>query len=119
MAKAQNPFAPEWYTPAEDQGKENPTRFKVRGLNGAEMGYVQPEMILDTSGPQAMLSGLTGKGLDLTLKHGLLDWENFDNDSGALKFSPHNFSLIPLTLRTELALKIISMSFVSEEEKKT
>jgi len=119
MAKAQNPFAPEWYTPAEDQGKENPTRFKVRGLDGAEMGYVQPEMLLDTDGAQPMLSGLTGKGLEQTLKHGLLDWENFSNDSGPLKFSPHNFRLIDLRLRTELALKIISMSFVSEEEKKT
>lgn len=118
--KALNPFAAEWYTPAEDKESENPTRFKIRGLNGSQVGYVQPEMILGVNDEGTpMLTGLTGKGVDVTLNLGLVDWENFANDFGSVKFSQHNFGLIDVKTRTELALQIIAKSFATAEEKKT
>ena len=115
--KALNPFAPFWYTPEADQGSENPTKFKIRGLNGSEIGYVSPEFVIDDA--QRMVTGMSGKGIDLTLRYGLLDWENFENDNGKVKFSPNNFALIPHLTRVELAMQIIAASYVSDEEKKT
>lgn len=115
--KALNPFAPFWYTPASEQGDEKPTRFKLRGLDGVELGYVSPELQVDDV--QGTVSGITGKGLELALKYGLLDWENFENDQGPVKFSVHNFRLIPYVMRAELAMRIIAASYVQEAEKKT
>jgi hypothetical protein len=113
--RALNPFAPFWYTPVADQGEEHPTRFKIRGLNGTEVGYVGPEFILDNG----TISGLTGKGLEMTLKYGLLDWENFENDSGKIAFNRANFGLIPYEVQAEIAMNIIAASYAKEEAKKT
>lgn len=115
--KAFNPFAPFWYTPREEEGAQNPTRFKLRGLNGTEQGYIGPELRFDEGGRS--LRGLTGKGLEVALQHGLLDWENFANDHGKVVFTPLNFALVPHPLQVELAMQILGASYVQQEEKKT
>lgn len=115
--KALNPFAARWYTPHAEEGQENPTRFKIRGLDGTEQGYVTPELIVDEA--QQMVTGMTGKGLEITLRYGLKDWENFENDKGVVAFSPANFGLIPFEIRVELALQIVAASYVDPAEKKT
>jgi hypothetical protein len=115
--KALNPFAAFWYTPREEQASQNPTRFKLRGLNGTEQGYIGPELMFDESG--RALKGLTGKGLELAFQFGLVDWENFANDAGRVVFSPQNFGLIPSALQVELAMQILGASYLQEEEKKT
>jgi hypothetical protein len=115
--KALNPFAPFWYTPPSEKSQDKPTRFKIRGLNGAEMGYLSPEMLVD--GAQRAVTQLTGKGIDLCLQHGLIDWENFDNDAGPVLCMPSNFGLIPYPTRVHLAWQIIAASYVDETQKKT
>ena len=115
--KALNPFAPFWYTPALEKDAPNPTRFKIRGLDGAEQGYISPELRLDES--SRMVIGMTGRGLELALRYGLVDWENFANDSGPVVCVPPNFPLIDYGTRCELAMKILGASYVSPEEKKT
>lgn len=115
--KALNPFAPFWYTPKSEEGAPNPTKFKIRGMDGAEQGYVATELLLD-EGSRAVI-GFTGKGLELTLRYGLLDWENFANDDGPVACVPSNFALIDYNTRCKLATRILSASYVSPEEKKT
>jgi hypothetical protein len=110
MAKALNPFAPFWYVPREDKDSPNPSKFKLQGLNGEQMGYIAPEFILD---PQSkMIQNLTGKGIETALSFGLLDWENYGNAAGPIAFSHGNFGLMPHGLRGELAFQIIIASHV-------
>lgn len=116
--KALKRMAPFWYKPDSQKDDPSPTRFKIRGLNGTEQGYVQPELVIDTTGK--MVTGMTGKGLELTLGYGLLDWENFtDEDGAAIAFSPINFGRLDIVTRTELAMQILAASYVAPEEKKT
>ncbi len=111
-------MAPFWYTPDGQKDDPNPTKFKVRGLNGNEQGYIQPELKIDET--TKMVSGMSGRGLELTLAYGLLGWENFlDEDGGQVAYSPLNFGRVDLVTRTELAMQILAASFVTPEEKKT
>lgn len=115
--KALNPFAPYWYVPQGEDKEQNPTRFKLQGLNGEQMGYIAPEFILD---PQTKgISALTGKGIEIALNYGLQDWENFSNDGGPVMFSRTNFGLIPHRVRGELAFQVIISSHVPADAKKT
>jgi len=115
--RALNPFAPFWYTPMEEAKLEaaSPTRFKIRGLNGSEIGFVAPEFVIT----EGTITGLSGKGLEMTLRYGLLDWENFENDSGRIAYNRANFGLIPYEVQAELAMQIIAASYPTQEEKKT
>jgi hypothetical protein len=115
--KALNPFAPFWYTPPAEEGAPKPTRFKIRGLDGVEQGYIAPELRFDETG--RMLTGFSGKGLEVALGYGLVDWENFANDAGQVAFSPRNFGLIDFNTRVALAMQIMGASYVQPEEKKT
>ena len=47
---------------------------------------------------------MTGRGLELTLSYGLLDWQNFANDKGPVAFVAQNFNLIDHATRVELAI---------------
>ena len=113
--KALNPFAPFWYTPRAEASAEKPTRFKLCGLDGSQQGYIQPEYIIG----DRMVTGLTGKGLDLALSYGLKDWEHFENAQGPVACVPANFGLIDIVTRIELAMQIIAASYPTPEEKKT
>lgn len=113
--KAINPMEPEWYTPQSEEGQENPTRFRLRGMDGDAMGYIAPEFVIDDHG---RVKNLTGKGIALALNYGLVDWENLSNDKGQVKFNRSNFRLLPYDLRAELASQIIILSAPSEDERK-
>lgn len=113
--KALNPMAAFWYTPRGEEGAERPTRFKIRGLDGTQQGYVYPELKIDGK----MVIGMTGKGLELTLEYGLVDWENFANDQGPVPFTRQNLGMIDYAVRAELAMQIIAAGHVKPEEKKT
>lgn len=115
--KTINPIAPEWYTPRSEEGADCPARFRIRGLNGSEMGYVMPELIVDEA--NQLVTGATGKGLDMILRYGLKDWEHVEGEGGGVAYAPSNFALLPHEVRVELALQIIVRSFVSPAEKKT
>lgn len=115
--KALDPLAPFWYTPRAEKDSERATRFKIKGLDGAQHNYVMPEIILDEE--KRYVTGLTGKGIDMVFKWGLIDWENLDNSQGPLAFSPRNFHLIDPVTRAELGMQILLASLLKEEEKKT
>jgi hypothetical protein len=114
--KVLNPFAPDWYTPKDEQTAPSPARFKLRGLDGNQLGYVAPEMRVDERG---QIAGMSGKGIELALAYGLVDWEGIENDRGPVAFAPANFALLPFDLRTELAMQVLIRSVPSEAEKKT
>jgi hypothetical protein len=119
--KALNPMAPFWFTPDSEERTEaeesKRTKFKIRGLDGEQLGFIQPELRFTEDGRS--LVGMSGKGVVLALQFGLLDWENVANDQGPVAFSPANFRLLPMSARDSLALKILVASYVQEPEKKT
>jgi hypothetical protein len=115
--KAMNPLASFWYTPRAEEGAPNPTRFKIRGLNGTEQGYIVPELTLDPMG--RIVAGMSGRGIEMALAYGLTDWENLVNGKGTVAFGAGNFGLLDYAMRVELAMKILAASYVEAEEKKT
>lgn len=113
--KALNPFAPFWHTPPGQENEPDPTRFKICGLDGEQIGDIASEMRVDAQG---RFAGYTGRGVALILSGGLKDWENFSNDAGPVAFGAHNFRLIPYPVRTGLALEIVAASHVPEDARK-
>ncbi len=102
-----------WYTPA-DQDDNDPTRFKVRPLDGEQYG--------DVADYVALINGevrITSKGVSVCLKHALIDWDNFNTSDGPVGFSAHAQRLIPYSTRAELATHIFVTSGLTDEQKKT
>lgn len=113
--KALNPFEASWWTPPSQKDDPNPTRFKLKGLDGTQNGYVAPELQIDEHG---RVRGISGKGIELALTYGLIDWENFENDKGPVKFNRANFGLIPYDLRVDIALEVLVRSAPDEDARK-
>lgn len=102
-------IAPSWYTPEAERGSNNPTRFKLRPLTPPEM-----ESVFEQVGDGF---GVPPKNYSTVLKLGITDWETFDDENGkALKCSPVNHQRIPAAIRFELAVEILGMSQMDEEE---
>ncbi len=114
--KALNPFEPDWYKPAVENGAEHPTRFKLKGLNGTQMNYISPELTVEPL--TGKVTGISGKGIELALGFGLVDWENFDNDKGPVRFNRANFANIPSDLQAELVVEILRRSQPDEAARK-
>lgn len=103
-------ITPEWFTPKSEEDSENPTRFRIKPLNSEQLDYVMEGAAMGQNGDVVDISA---RGKTYALRHGLLEWENFD-----CKFSHANFSKLPWPVRTEIAWKIVEISFMPEEAAK-
>ena len=107
-------LVPQWYTPFSEKDETTPARFKVRGLTGAQMeegyfGCITTDRELQ----------LTPSGRRFILECGVLDWENVnDENDRPLAFSKYNIDFLPMVLRRELVLQILSDSRLEEEDTK-
>lgn len=108
--KAREDFTPDWFTPKSQVDTEDPARFKIKPLNSEQLDFA-----LDgaTYGSEGELIDLSPRGKTAALKHGLVEWENFD-----VRFSPANFNQLPWKERQEIALQIIMASVLSGEQVK-
>ena len=103
------------YVTEGDRGSDEPTSFSLKPLNG--MQYMEVIAELKTNGDGE--ASLTGEGLKLAIKYGLVGWKNFCDEDGAnLKFNKLSVTFIPPTILAELASEIISRSEVGAEERK-
>jgi len=105
-------FVPTWYTPAGQDGIV--TRFKLKPLDGEEYGDVAEHFSFE----DGMLK-LSNQGMKNALAHGLVGWENFTTEAGAIDFSQAYFKTIPYYVRQDLAREIVLRSDLSPGEKKT
>ena len=106
-------LAPEWYTPP-GQDEENPTRFKVRPLDGAEFGEVADAVkFTDTGSPY-----ITSAGRDRALVLALTDWENFNDSKGPMLYTRNNMRLIPHETRVAIVNRILAISTLTGEQEK-
>jgi len=122
--KAQNQFSPEWFTPTADDAAEADepgevaARFKVRGLTGSQQAEVMPECGISDDGGDL---GISGRAMALLLKFGLLDWDNFEDENGPVRFSKVarvNQDYLTYPTQVQLAGKIFELTFPVEEDKK-
>ncbi len=108
--KALGGISPEWYTPGSDDD-DNPTRFQVKPLTVEQFEQV---VVYNENGVLTLPVPNYAK----VLKYGVIGWENFAGDTGDVKFSIVNLSLIPTAVRTELAMHIMNLSLLRESEAK-
>lgn len=109
--------APAWYTPASEEGKEKPTRFKLRGLTGMEMMEV-------FEGYRSLPGGEVAVGAPAyraALRCGMTGWENVTDENGPVKFErvmDDNISRLSFNLIFELFGEIMARTELTEEESK-
>lgn len=115
--QALNLTAREWFTPP-GQDDDNPTRFEVQGLSGSQQAMLAPE--LGEVGDRDFI--LPGRAVNMLLRFGLVNWENFNDDKGPIDFIPGdataNQDRIPYSLQAQLAAHIFRISQMSADVKK-
>lgn len=107
-----------WYTPKSEEGKENPTRFKLRGLTPIEFLELGEYITSDESGNVI----LHGRAIRKLLSYGLKGWENFRDNDGLVTFRRDsinaNIDRIPFDALQEMGYKIFGASQLTAEDKK-
>lgn len=104
-----------WYILSDQEGDEQPAKIKIKPLDGEQ--YM--EVFAESEQTRGLELKLTGLGLKLTLRYGIIGWENiFDEKGKKLKFSPHNIKMLPMEVLAELSSEIINRSSPDEEELK-
>ncbi|MCH7882127.1 MAG: hypothetical protein IIB69_11260 [Proteobacteria bacterium] len=127
--KAQNQFSPEWFTPidvdeldrdiegdATDEGEPR-ARFKIRGLTGSQQAEIMPGVDISADGS----ASISGPSMSLLLKYGLLDWENFEDATGPVRFDKINRinqDRLDYPVQVQLAGKIFALTFPDDDDKK-
>ena len=104
-----------WYTPEEEEGDENPTRFKLKPLSQFDLMEVFMEGHWSDDG----VFIANHRGCVIMLRKGLRDWEEFfDHNGEPIKFTRSNQNLIPAPVLIKIANKIMNGSIVTDDEKK-
>jgi len=102
-------FAEQVFTPEHQEKEDNPTRFKIKPLDGES--FTNLYLMLDGT-------RLTGDSVSYALRMGLVGWENYMDSKGAVAFSLHNARNIPMLDRIAIASEIYSISMLSEAQVK-
>jgi len=116
--RAADPITPFWYTPVSEEGKENPTRFHLKPLDGVEMFGIRSMIKFDDDGQMVT----TAACARTALRAGLIGWENFADSAGnPVTFDADraiNVARIPFEFVIELFSAIVNRSVLSETARK-
>ena len=111
----QKKVASSWYVLSNQDGEEQPAKIKIKPLDGEQYMEVFTESEQTRGGDLK----LTGLGLKMTLRYGVIGWDNiFDENGKVLKFSPHNMKKLPMEVLAEVSSEIINISSPDEDETK-
>lgn len=114
--KAISIIVADWHTPKTEEGKESPTRFKLRGLTGMEFLAVH-EKAIERDGVYI----LGTEAQKTALKYGLVGWENFYDKNTMVEFSrkpEDNLARIPFDVIKDLTNKILDSTELSGDDEK-
>jgi hypothetical protein len=101
----------EWFSPLNT---ETDARFKLKPLDNLTMA----DIISDGSMKGGNFS-LSKAGRRLLLAQGLVGWEGITDENDApVEFTQKHFKSIPYPILLEIAMKLIEISSVSEEDRK-
>ena len=105
----------DWYTPKSQLDDPEPTRFKLKPLDGQQYMNVMVESRDDGAGnPQ-----LTPAGFNSALQQGVVGWENLMDGSRPVPFNKRGLGVVPMEILLELATEIVNRSTPDDDEKKT
>lgn len=111
----QTKITPQWYTIESEVEEDQPAKFKIKPLDGEQYMEIFAEGEMTRNGDLK----LTGLGLKMAVRHGVVGWENIFDESGkVLKFSTHNLKKLPMEILSELASEVVNRSSPDEVESK-
>ena len=111
----QTKIASSFYILSGQEDEEQPAKIKIKPLDGEQYLEVFAESDQTRGGDLK----LTGLGLKLALRHGIIGWENIFGENGKrIKFSPHNVKMLPMEVLAEVASEIVNRSSPDEDELK-
>lgn len=115
--KAKATITPYWYTPKQEEGITNGSRFQLKPLNGVEFQDV--ELHKDAGGQWRAQA----RSVYAVLEHALTGWDNVLDESGKhLEFDRFNkrasIDALPAEIISELFAEVLIKSRVSEDQEK-
>ena len=105
----------EFFTPESQKDDDNPTRFKIKGVDGANINTVMEGATFRDD-----MLFLSASGIRAALKFGLVDWENMldPETESEIKFKQGKIRLIPWKEQQEIASEIVDRSNLMGEQTK-
>jgi len=113
MRTAMKGVAPCRYVPLDQREDDKPFALMLRPLTGEQLDHVLEGAVNNGDRLQ-----LTPKGIKAALNFGIVSWDNFENDDGAVECKPANYGKLYWSDRQEIAGEIVNMSALSEDDKK-
>ena len=115
--KTKATITPYWYTPKQEEGVVNGTRFQLKPLTGVEFQDV--ELHKDASGQWRAQA----RSVYSVLDHALVGWDNVLDDAGQrVEFDRFNkkdcIDKLPAEVVSELFADVLIKSRVSEDQEK-
>lgn len=107
-------ISPYWYIPESQKKEEQPARFKLAPLTQMALIDAMEDSFTDNDGK----TRITGRGVRVALKAGLLEWENVTIGGEKLPCIGTNFEKLPSPLLRELSNKLILDAMFGEQEAK-
>lgn len=118
MAKALKKLSPYWFI-LPNEPEENPTRFKIKPLNGEEKTEICiNNKIVGYDDNGAPIVQTDPRSVALAIKYGVIDWENFTDGENELEYSALNKKYIDYETRLLLAAEVVTNSTLDPETEK-
>lgn len=111
-------IAPSWYTPGSEKAESNPTRFRVRPLNGVERLEVFGELSTDKKTGTTML---TAKGVTICASYGVIGWDGPASRDASGKdrlWSASTLRMLEPMLIHELGLHVFNITELGADAEK-
>lgn len=97
-------LTPSWFTPKRFRSDDQPPRFYLQPITGAQRLEVLSEF-----DPGSKM--FTARGVMLALQYGLKDWENIVNQRGKqIAYKWGNVQYLPESVLTDVAFEIVAIS---------
>ena len=110
--KALTGLVSEWFTPADEVGKEDATEFNLQPLTTPQMARIQAHF-------DAATGSISAVGLYTACEFGLKGWRNLlDHEGNDLKFNKRRLDVLPIEIVAEVGGQIIANSVLTDEDEK-
>lgn len=113
--KALTGLKSEWFTPNDQKENDQPTRYKLKPLDGLQFYEVCNNG--EFRGDDSFIPNQTGRLL--LLRYGMKEWENvLDHKDKPLKFNISRIRLIPTGHLSEIVNRILEISALGAADEK-
>jgi len=103
-----------WFTP-EGQEEGDEARFYLQPLYTPQAERLKENAIINKKN---MITGFTANAIEQCLKENLLNWENYQNSKGDVKFNQTEFRKMPMFFRSEIVSELYLKNAIPENIEK-